>query len=118
VSAPCGSTMRSGLLPAIHVRYREPYGEFPRALLERGRLFVETRLAFEPPPTGCFELQGVDPATGTELGEVLNGRRPGRTSVEEITLYKAMGHAIEDLVAAELVLRAAVGEGDGQMVQL
>jgi ornithine cyclodeaminase/thiomorpholine-carboxylate dehydrogenase len=100
------------------VGYREPYGEFPRALLERGRLFVETRLAFEPPPTGCYELQGVDPATGTELGEVLSGRRPGRTSVEEITLYKAMGHAIEDLVAAELVLRAAVREGAGQMVQL
>ena len=52
------------------VGYREPHGEFPRDLLERGRLFVETRLAFEATPTGCYELQGVNPATGTELGEV------------------------------------------------
>jgi alanine dehydrogenase len=100
------------------VGYREPDGEFPRKLLERGRLFVESRLAFEPAPTGCYELQSVDRTTGTELGEVLNGERPGRTSAEEITLYKAMGHAIEDLVAAELVLRAAVREGAGQTVQL
>jgi ornithine cyclodeaminase/alanine dehydrogenase-like protein (mu-crystallin family) len=100
------------------VGYREPHGELPRDLLERGRLFVETRLAFEPTPTGCYELQGLDPATGTELGEVLNGDRPGRTSADEITLYKAMGHAVEDLVAAELALRTALSEGESRKVQL
>ena len=100
------------------VGYREPLGELPRALLRRGRLFVETGLALEPPPTGCYELQGVDPATATELGDVLSGRRPGRVSPQEITLYKAMGHAIEDLVAAELALRTAVREGAGLSVRL
>jgi alanine dehydrogenase len=100
------------------VGYKEPHGEFPRDLLERGRLFVETRLAFEATPTGCYELQGVNPATGTELGEVLAGDRPGRTSAEEVTLYKAMGHAAEDLVAAELALRAALSEGAGRRVPL
>jgi ornithine cyclodeaminase/alanine dehydrogenase-like protein (mu-crystallin family) len=85
---------------------------------ERSRLFVESRLAFEPVPTGCYELQGVDPATGTELGEVLSGCRPGRVASEEITLYKAMGHAIEDVVAAELALRMAVHERDGLSVRL
>jgi ornithine cyclodeaminase/alanine dehydrogenase-like protein (mu-crystallin family) len=100
------------------VGYREPHGEFPRDLLERGQLFVEARLAFEPTPTGCYELQGLDPATGTELGEVLNSDRPGRTSAEEITLYKAMGHAVEDLVTAELALRAALSEGEGRRMRL
>jgi ornithine cyclodeaminase/alanine dehydrogenase-like protein (mu-crystallin family) len=100
------------------VGYREPQGELPRKLLDRGRLFVESRLAFEPAPTGCYELQGVDPATGTELGEILNGRRPGRVSSEELTIYKAMGHAIEDLVAAELALRTAVREGGALSVRL
>ena len=100
------------------VGYREPRGELPRDLLERGRLFVETRLAFEPTPTGCYELQGLDPALGTELGEVLNGARPGRTSADEITIYKAMGHAIEDLAAAELALRTALRDGIGQTVRL
>ena len=101
------------------VGYREPHGELPRKLLDRGRLFVESRLAFEPVPTGCYELQGVDPTTATELGEVLSGRRPGRISSQEITLYKAMGHAIEDLVAAELALRTAVrDEGAGLRLRL
>jgi ornithine cyclodeaminase/thiomorpholine-carboxylate dehydrogenase len=89
------------------VGYRAPEGELPRALAERGRLFVETRLAFEAPPVGAFELAGLDPSSGTELGEVLQGARPGRTSPDEVTVYKAMGHAVEDLAAAELVVEAA-----------
>lgn len=107
--------------PGTHVTsvgYKEPHGELPRSLLERGRLFVETRLAFEPTPTGCFELQGLDPSTGTELGEVLNGVRPGRSSTDEITVYKAMGHAVEDLVGAELALQGARREGAGRAVRL
>jgi len=98
--------------PGAHVTsvgYRPPDGELPRTLIERSGLFVETRLAFEPPPVGAFELAGLDPSTGTELGEVLQGSRPGRTSPDELTVYKAMGHAVEDLAAAELVVdRAAL----------
>ena len=94
------------IAPGTHVSsvgYRPPDGELPRALLARTRLFVETREAFEPTPVGCAELQGLDPRAATELGEVLLGRRPGRTSDDEITVYKAMGHVVEDIVAAELV---------------
>jgi len=36
---------------------------------------------------------------------VLSGSHPGRTSPEEITVYKSMGHAVEDAVAAALVLK-------------
>jgi ornithine cyclodeaminase/alanine dehydrogenase-like protein (mu-crystallin family) len=98
------------IAPGTHVTsvgYRDPDGELPRALAVDARLFVETRLAFEPPPVGCFELAGLDPATGTELGEVVQGSRPGRTSPDEVTVYKAMGHAVEDLAAAELVIERA-----------
>jgi alanine dehydrogenase len=101
--------------PGTHVTsvgYREPFGELPRALLERASLFVETRLAFEPTPAGCFELQGLDPRRATELGEVIAGTRPGRTGEDEVTVYKAMGHAVEDLVATELAL-ARADEVDG-----
>src|SRR5262245_58007377 len=62
--------------PGTHVTsvgYRDPDGELPRALAEEGRLFVETRLAFAEPPAGAFELAGLDPTTGTELGEVIEG---------------------------------------------
>ena len=70
------------------------------------------------PPVGCAELAGRDPASATELGEVVTGARPGRTSPDEITVYKAMGHAIEDLVAADLVLAAARRTGAGRAVAL
>jgi ornithine cyclodeaminase/thiomorpholine-carboxylate dehydrogenase len=93
------------------VGYRPPDGELPRALLDN--LFVETREAFEPTPVGCAELAGRDPESATEIGEVLLGRRPGRSSRDEITVYKAMGHVVEDIVAAELVVRAARQRGVG-----
>lgn len=40
-----------------------------------------------------------------EIGEVLKGDKPGRTSPEEITLFKSLGIAIEDLAAAEYLYR-------------
>lgn len=42
-----------------------------------------------------------------ELGEVLTGNKPGRTSAEEITLFKSLGLATEDLFAADYVYRKA-----------
>jgi alanine dehydrogenase len=101
------------------VGYAPPAGELPRALAQApARLFVEDPCAFEPPPVGCSELAGLDPATATTLGEVIVGSAPGRGSRDEITVYKAMGVAIEDLVAAELAYRTALGRGLGQSVVL
>jgi ornithine cyclodeaminase/alanine dehydrogenase-like protein (mu-crystallin family) len=42
-----------------------------------------------------------------EIGEVLKGDKPGRTSPEEITCFKSLGLAIEDLAAAEYLYRKA-----------
>lgn len=42
-----------------------------------------------------------------EIGEVLTGERPGRTSAEEITLFKSLGIGIEDLAAADYLYRKA-----------
>jgi ornithine cyclodeaminase/alanine dehydrogenase-like protein (mu-crystallin family) len=104
------------LKPGTHVvsvGWRPPGSELPPDLLRSARVFVESRVAFDPPPAGCAELQGLDPGRGTELGEVLLGRRPGRLRDDEITLYKSMGHAMEDLVAANLVYERAVALGLG-----
>ena len=75
--------------------------------IRAGLLCVESRVAFSPPPAGSFELQGLEPERAVELGEVLAGTRPGRTSEDEITVYKSMGHAVEDAAAAALVLERA-----------
>jgi ornithine cyclodeaminase/alanine dehydrogenase-like protein (mu-crystallin family) len=95
-----------------------PGGELPVELVGRASLFVETRDAFAPTPVGSCELDGIDPQTGTELGEMLLGLRPGRTSADQITVYKAMGVAMEDLVAADLAYREAVRRGLGRAVAL
>ena len=42
-----------------------------------------------------------------EIGEVLKGDKPGRTSPEEITCFKSLGIAIEDLAAADYLYRKA-----------
>jgi ornithine cyclodeaminase len=51
-----------------------------------------------------------------ELGEVLTGARPGRTSTEEITMFKSLGLAIEDLAAAEFLYRKACESKQGTWV--
>jgi ornithine cyclodeaminase/thiomorpholine-carboxylate dehydrogenase len=100
------------------VGFAPPGSELPLDLLDRARLYVEAMTAFSPAPVGCAELAGRDPSHGAELGEVLLGRKPGRTSAREITLYKSMGNAMEDMVVANLAYQAAIGAGAGTAVTL
>jgi ornithine cyclodeaminase/alanine dehydrogenase-like protein (mu-crystallin family) len=51
-----------------------------------------------------------------ELGDVLVGTHPGRTSAEEITVFESLGVAVEDLFAAEYVVARAREAGRGQAV--
>ena len=52
-----------------------------------------------------------------EIGEVLKGDRPGRTSPDEITLFKSLGLAIEDLAAAEYLYERAREQKVGSWVE-
>ena len=52
-----------------------------------------------------------------ELGEVLVGTHPGRASEDELTLFKSLGLAVEDLASAELVVRRAREQGVGSEVE-
>jgi ornithine cyclodeaminase len=53
-----------------------------------------------------------------EIGELLIGAGEGRRSAEELTVFKSLGLAVEDLAAAEHVLRRADAENVGQVVSL
>jgi ornithine cyclodeaminase/alanine dehydrogenase-like protein (mu-crystallin family) len=53
-----------------------------------------------------------------ELGELLAGRAQGRTSDRELTVFKSLGLAVEDLAAAEHVYRRARETGVGTEVEL
>jgi len=107
--------------PGTHVSsvgVAPPRGEFPTALAHKGRLYVESKDAFEPFPVGCAELAGLAADAGTELGDMLLGRAPGRTHDDEITIYKGMGIAMEDMVAADLAFRSARRLGKGTKILL
>ena len=101
------------ITPGTHVSsvgYHPPDGELPRALLDKASLFVETLEAFEPPPVGCAELDGHRHATVVA--------HASRATDDEITVYKAMGHVMEDIVAAELVYAQAIKTGKGMTISL
>ena len=109
------------LKPGAHVTSvgANPAGpELDADTVVRGRLFVESRVAFSPPPAGSAELVDLDPGLATELGEILSGEAPGRTADDEVTVYKSMGHAVEDAAAARLVYDRAVREGAGRRVPI
>ncbi len=53
-----------------------------------------------------------------ELGEVVSGARPGRTTEDEIIVFDSTGAALQDVAAAALVYERAVASGRGQLVAL
>ena len=53
-----------------------------------------------------------------EIGEVLAGAKPGRTGDDEITMYKSVGIAAQDVAAASLVYRRALERGAGTEVEI
>jgi ornithine cyclodeaminase len=52
-----------------------------------------------------------------EIGEVANGTKPGRASPDDVTLYKSLGVAPQDLAAAHYVLGKARDAGIGQLIE-
>ena len=83
---------------------RPNWRELDDDALRKARIYVESREA-------ASKESGDVIAAGqifAELGEVIAGSKPGRESSDEITLYKSVGVAVEDVVAADLVYRRAI----------
>jgi ornithine cyclodeaminase len=101
------------------VGYNPPGSELDPALVRAATVVVEARAsAFAPPPAGAVELAGLDPDATIELGELVAGSRRGRGDPAEITLYKSVGVAVQDIAAAALVLAAARERGAGLEIEL
>ncbi len=91
--------------------YRPDAAEIPAAVVCRARVVVDHRAAalaeagdlVQPLQQGLIERSHF----GTELGEVVLGRSPGRRRADEITLFKSVGVAIQDLYAAARALENA-----------
>lgn len=96
------------LSPGVHINAvgapRPDWRELDDQLLRQAKLYVESREA-------ATRESGDVIAAGSifaEIGEVVAGTKPGRKSEEEVTLFKSVGVAVEDLASAELVYRRAL----------
>jgi ornithine cyclodeaminase/alanine dehydrogenase-like protein (mu-crystallin family) len=117
-------------LPAgVHVTsvgYNPAGREIDSGALASAVVVVESReAALAAPPAGSNDLRmaieegliGPD-HIHAEVGELLAGTRPGRASPDQITLYKSVGIAAQDVAAAALVLAAARAAHAGITVAL
>jgi ornithine cyclodeaminase/alanine dehydrogenase-like protein (mu-crystallin family) len=113
------------LSPGAHINsvgVAFPGRELAASVLQRARLFCDRResLLHE---SGDFRLARDEGAVGDsdvvgELAELVAGSAEGRRTGDEITLFKSLGLAIEDLAAARYIYERAVAEGRGTAVEL
>jgi ornithine cyclodeaminase/alanine dehydrogenase-like protein (mu-crystallin family) len=95
------------LAPGTHVNavgaVRPDWRELDYDVLRRARLFVDSREAVLRESGDAIAA----PGPITEIGDALAGRASGRVSADEITLFKSVGVAVEDVAAAALVYARA-----------
>jgi ornithine cyclodeaminase len=118
---------REWLSPGAHVNAvgasTPAFRELDTATVAASALFCDSRESLRN-EAGEFQLairEGLiegESHIRAELGEVLAGVEPGRKDDQELTLYRSLGLAIEDLAAAELAVRTARGLGLGTEVEL
>lgn len=94
------------LAPGVHINAvgatRPNWRELDDEVLYRSTIYVESRV---PALKESGDVIAADKEL-VEIGEVIAGKRRGRKSADQITLFKSVGVAIEDIVTAELVLKA------------
>ena len=107
------------LKPGTHVTavgsFSPDVQEIDEVTVRRSRIVVDFRQA-------CLEEAGdliVPKATiDAEIGEIINGDKPGRQSEEEITFFKTVGVAVQDSVASAAVLARAEKEDLGTIIDM
>jgi ornithine cyclodeaminase len=114
------------IAPGTHLNaigaYTPEMQEVPPELVARARVVVDQMEAalceagdlLQPLATGRIDQQHF----ATTLGDVLLGRAPGRRSPEEITLFKSVGLAAQDVAAAARALANAEAAGLGTLIDL
>ena len=115
---------RAWIRPGTHINsvgYNTAGREIDSATVADALVFVESRAAaLAPPPSGSNDLlwpikEGTidESHVQAEIGELVAGSATGRTTPEQITLYKSVGVGAQDAAAAALVLEAARARGAG-----
>jgi alanine dehydrogenase len=96
--------------------------EMDAALLARSRLFVDSRAGALAEAGDIVLAIGEGALTAghiaAEIGELAAGTAAGRSSAAEVTVFKSLGMAVEDVAAAHLAYRRATERGLGRGVPL
>jgi ornithine cyclodeaminase/alanine dehydrogenase-like protein (mu-crystallin family) len=102
--------------------YRSDTREIPGEAVGRATLVVDSReacLAEAGELVMAMREGHLDPeASPAEIGEVLAGSRPGRTDDAELTIFKSVGNAVQDLAVAGVILEEAWRLELGTLVEL
>lgn len=114
------------LKPGTHINavgsHRPDLREIDGATLARAKLVVDSREAIMAECGDillAIEERTIAPdAVYAEIGEVLAGIKPGRTAESEITVYKSVGIAIQDVAAAHLIYHKALKQRVGRTVEI
>jgi ornithine cyclodeaminase len=113
------------IAPGAHLNVvgasRPDAAEIDTAAVVRSRFFVDYRASTEA-EAGEYRRALAEGAVGqdhiqAEIGAVASGDKPGRRGADEITLYKSLGIAAQDLASAHYLLDAARAAGVGQTVE-
>jgi ornithine cyclodeaminase len=92
--------------------------EMPSALIARARVWVDSRAAARQEAGDLLIPLGegaiAEGHFSHELGDVIAGRAPGRADSRDVTIFKSLGLAVEDMVAADLAVARAQSIGLGQ----
>jgi len=114
------------LRPGVHINavgaYRPNTREVDEETIKQATIVVDT---FE----GCLAEAGdllipinegkfTAEAIHGDLGDLVTGRKRGRTSAKEVTLFESVGFAMEDLVVAQRILQKAITQNRGQRVEM
>ncbi len=106
-----GAWLRPGAHLDLIGAFKPDMRECDDEALRRARVFIDTEAALteagdlvQPINAGAFAHDAI----AGSLYTLCRGETPGRTAAEEITLFKSVGSAIEDLAAARLVYGDAV----------
>jgi len=97
------------LSPGAHINAvgapRPDWRELDDEVLRHAKVYVDSREAAMKESGDVIAAREVL----AEIGEVISGAEQGRRSADEVTLFKSLGLAVEDVATAELVYRNALG---------
>jgi alanine dehydrogenase len=116
----------AALKAGVHINaigaYTPEMQEVDEATIARARIVVDSRAAclveagdlIIPLNKGLISETDIH----AELGEIALGTKPGRETDLQVTLFKAVGNAVQDVAVSRLALGAAIEKGLGVEIEL